>query len=65
MEKFKKLSLVLFLFAVGFTGCYIPHPSNNTGVRTLRAVETFEKVCTEKVLKSGEKVKHCKWVRSR
>jgi hypothetical protein len=62
----RKISFaVLFALIVSAPGCYIPHPSNNTGIRTLRAVETFEKVCTEKVLKSGEKVKHCKWVRSR
>ena len=65
MEKFKKISLVLLLFAVGFTGCYVPHPSNYTGVRTLRQVERWEKKCTEKVFKNGERVKHCKWVRSR
>ena len=59
------LSVLLFVLIVGAVGCYIPHPSNYTGVRTLRPVERWEKVCTEKVLKSGEKVKHCKWVRSR
>jgi hypothetical protein len=58
-------AVLLFVMIIGACGCYIPHPSNNTGIRTLRAVETFEKVCTEKVLKSGEKVKRCKWVRSR
>ena len=63
----RRISLAVLLFAmiIGVSGCYVPHPANYTGVRTLRAVETFEKVCKERVLKTGEKVKRCKWVRSR
>ena len=58
--------IIIILAGIVFcAGCYIPHPSNRVGVRTLRPVERWEKVCTEKVLASGEKVKHCKWVRSR
>ena len=56
--------IITMLMGVAFcAGCYIPYPS--TGVRTLQPVERWEEVCTVKVLKSGEKVKHCKWVRSR
>jgi len=59
MKKF-----IMFLAGIIFcAGCYIPYPSS--GVRTLRPVEQWEKVCKEKQLKNGEKVKHCKWVRSR
>ena len=62
----KKMLLMLAVGVIcGSAGCYIPHPSNRVGVRTLQPVERWEKECRETVLPGGEKVKRCKWVQSR
>jgi len=59
MKKF-----IVLLAGMAFcAGCYIPYPS--VGRRVPRVVETYEKVCTVKVNKKGEKETHCRWVRSR
>ena len=60
-----KRIIVIMLGIVFCSGCYVPHPSNYVGVRTLQPVDRWEEVCKERVLKNGVKVKHCKWVRSR
>ena len=58
MKRFIIVLSSLFFVA----GCYIPYPS--TGVRQPQ-VETYEKVCTVKTKKNGEKKTHCWWVRTR
>jgi hypothetical protein len=58
--------LIVALVCIVFCGgCYIPHPSNRAGVRTLRPVEGWEKVCTIQTQQDGTKVNRCRWVRLR
>ena len=59
MKKF----IVILIMGAFCGGCYIPYPSS--GRRTFQPYERWEKVCTEKVNKKGEKETHCRWVRSR
>jgi preprotein translocase subunit SecY len=58
-----KKIIVLLIGIVFCAGCYIPYPS--IGRRTLQPYEKWEKVCTVKVNKEGEKTTKCQWVRSR
>jgi hypothetical protein len=69
--------VILLLIITSAPGCYIPHPANRTGIRTLRPVERWEKVCTIKRAKKNpakyssageayeEQSTRCRWVRSR
>jgi hypothetical protein len=57
--------LILLMLVFFCSGCYIPHPANRVGVRSLQPVERWDKVCTIKTKKNGIKETHCRKVRSR